>query len=320
MALMALETLRRLTSAWVAKDAVLRMLPSAWNGDGELIVRDVLSAGAFDFRNLASTDLPQALHRASLWPIGMPLSGELKVLGLEVADLERRAEVERQAQLDAQKERRSVTFGETTVDGGGEHPFQLVADALQGALGSKGFRTRSGKAVLTPFGEVTGRKRNPGKRPASRDPDYMSEEQRTLLGFAAELAAYTYLSRTVRNFADSHWISSMGRRHLGLPPTRDDDGFDFHVPRSRGPDLFFEVKGHLGDPGYIDLERSQVGAAMSMAEERTGIWSILYVPYVRNLELITVHELVNPFTAANRNLYRQSGREAMRLELKRSNA
>ena len=146
----------------------------------------------------------------------------------------------------------------------------------------------------------------------------MSEEQRTLLGFGGELAAYTYLKRTVRGFADAHWISSMGRRYLGLAATGDDDGYDFHVPRSRGPDLFFEVKAHAGDPGYIDLERSQVAAAISMADGRAGVWSVLYVPFVRNPSLITVQELVNPFTIENRILYRQSGKQATRLEMKRA--
>ena len=177
----------------------------------------------------------------------------------------------------------------------------------------------SGKVALKPFVDGGGGRGGVwARRTKSREPEYMSEEQRTLLGFAGEFAAYTYLKRTVRNFADSHWISSLGRKFLGLPTTQDDDGFDFHVPRSRGPDLYFEVKAHTGDPGYIDLERSQVAAAVSMADGRSGIWSVLYVAFVKNPDLIIVHELQNPFGNEGRNLYRQIGKQAMRLEMKRS--
>ena len=313
-----IESLRLLTSAWVSKEEILRQLPQGWKQDVEQIAREVMSSGALDFRFLAPGDAPKALQRTGLWPTGMPASSDLALLGLEASDLERRVEAEQQAQLAFLKGRRSVTFGGTTVDGGGERPFQLVADALNDALGSKDFQSRSGKPRLLPFGEPGTRGGNPGKRTRTRDPEYMSEEQRTLLGFAGELAAYTYLRRTVRAFADAHWISSMGRRYLGLAPTGDADGYDFHVPRSRGPDLFYEVKAHTGDPGYIDLERSQVAAAISMADGRAGIWSVLYVPYVRNPQLITVQELVNPFTIENRSLYRQSGKQATRLEMKRA--
>lgn len=109
----------------------------------------------------------------------------------------------------------------------------------------------------------------------------------------------------------------MGRSFLGLPAMDDRDGFDFHVPRSRGPDLFFEVKAHTGDPGYVDLERSQVEAAISMADGTSGIWTMLYVPYVRNPDMISVQELLNPYAEEGRRLYRQRGREAVRLEMRR---
>jgi hypothetical protein len=250
----------------------------------------------------------------------MPTSSDLTVLGLEAADLETQAKEEEKAKEENLKARRSITFGSTSIDGGGERPLQSVAETLRAALTSKSFQMRSGKAELKPFadGGSGGGARPVTRKPKLREPEYMSEELRTLLGFAGEFAAYTYLKRTVRNFADNHWISSLGRKFLSLSVTQDDDGYDFHVPRSRGPDLYFEVKAHTGDPGYIDLERSQVAAAVSMADGRTGIWSILYITFVRNPDLITVHELQNPFNTESRSLYRQIGKQAMRLEMKRS--
>ncbi len=44
----------------------------------------------------------------------------------------------------------------------------------------------------------------------------MTDEQRSLLGFAGEFAAYHYLRRAAPGFADEHWVSSLGRRYLGL--------------------------------------------------------------------------------------------------------
>ncbi|OAB13032.1 hypothetical protein AQ779_23520 [Burkholderia pseudomallei] len=313
------ESLRRLTGAWAAKDPASRVVPPGWGSPAEQVIRDVMASGAFDFRILAEDAMPKALRYARLWPQAMPLSLDLATLGLEAADLEMRASEEEKNRQEALKAKRTIMFGNTPVDGGGERSLQSVADVFQTALSSKSFLERSGKAELQTFADSRHGDPKPRRRASgdARDPEYMSQEQSTLLGFAGELAAYHYLKRTIRGFADSHWISSMGRKFLSLAPTQDDDGFDFHVPRSRGPDLYFEVKAHTGDPGYIDLERSQVAAAVSMGDERGGIWSILYVTYVRNPDLITVHELQNPFSNEGRSRYRQSGRQAMRLEMRR---
>lgn len=104
----------------------------------------------------------------------------------------------------------------------------------------------------------------------------------------------------------------MGRTFLCLPPEGDDHGYDFHVPRSRGG-LYFEVKAHLSDPGYVDLGSSQVAAAVRYADGRKGIWSILYVAHALEPDLVTVHELVNPFGEEARNLYRPSNSQGVRL-------
>jgi hypothetical protein len=144
----------------------------------------------------------------------------------------------------------------------------------------------------------------------------MSDERRTLIGFAGELAAYRYLSRKIRNFSDEYWISSMGRRFLALPATADDDGFDFRVPRTRGA-LHFEVKAHEGDPGLVELERSQVAAAVAYAHGKNGTWSILYVAYATDPARITVYELPNPFSHDGLNRFRPSTKQGVRLLIER---
>jgi len=111
-------------------------------------------------------------------------------------------------------------------------------------------------------------------------------------------------------------ISSIGRRYLALPATTDDDGFDFKVPRTRGP-LHYEVKAHEGDPGLIELERSQVAAAVTYADGRKGTWSILYVAYATDPARITVYELPNPFSQDGLSRFRPSTRQGVRLLLER---
>ena len=315
----AIERIRRVVAAWIAKDATRRMPPD-FSLPVEQVARRVVASGVFDFRDVEVEGMPEALRRAKLWPDGMKATTRLDDLGLQEEDLNARAREEERVRQQDLKEKRTIIFGTTPVDGGAPGRLQLVANALEGALSSKKFQARSGPATLLPVqsGGGDGASKSRRRRTPTRDPEYASEEQRVLLGFAGEFAAYHYLKRTVRNFSDHHWVSSTGRSYLGLPATDDRDGFDFHTPRSRGPDLFYEVKAHVADPGHVDLERSQVEAAISMADGKSGTWAILYVPYVRNPEMIGVHEMQNPYSEQGRHLYRQRGRGAIRLEMLRS--
>jgi hypothetical protein len=110
-------------------------------------------------------------------------------------------------------------------------------------------------------------------------------------------------------------VSSLGRRYLGLLLVPD-CGYDFHVPRWRGG-LHYEVKAHTGDPGHVDLEGSQVEAAVHFADEKAGSWRILYVANVLDPELIAVHELANPFSEGNMRMFRPSNRQGVRLLIDR---
>lgn len=311
------EKIARIAGAWAAK-APDRSIGDAFGKPAEQIGRLAVASGLLDFEVLTQNALPGMLSRAGLWPTGMKPTLDFGQLGLDEHDLQKRREKEEKDRREIQKQKRTVTFGTANVDGGLEGRFQLVAQALEAAFESKGFQKRSGEANLLPLapgGGGGGGNKEGWKR--TKDPEYSSEEQRVLLGFAGELAAYRYLKKTLRAFSDDYWISSMGRQFLGLSPMGDNDGFDFHVRRSKGPDLYYEVKAHTGDPGYVDLERSQVQAALTFADEKVGIWRILYVPFVREPDLISVQELCNPYGNEGKHLFRQSGRESVRLEMRR---
>jgi hypothetical protein len=99
---------------------------------------------------------------------------------------------------------------------------------------------------------------------------------------------------------------------------QDEDGFDFRIPRSKGGAVHFEVKAHVGDPGYIDLERSQVAAAASMRSDGSSRWRILYVPFVRSPTLITVLELPNPFSLDGARFFRERQNQGVRLMIQRA--
>jgi hypothetical protein len=313
----AADRLRKLVSAWVAKDRTNRAAGPAWAGKAEQIARDAMATGALDFRQLTLAELPMALAFAGLWPSAMPRSIDLAELGLAVEDLEHQARAEKEAQDAELKRRRTVTVGNVEIDGGAEGAFQALAAALEGALSGKAVQARSGKADLREFPEDDQEPlRRRGGRGGGKDPEYMSDEKRTLIGFAGEYAAYRYLAKNVRNFSDEHWTSSIGRRFLALPAKQDDDGFDFCVSRTRG-DLHFEVKAHEGDPGHVDLERSQVAAAVSCADGKKGTWSILYVAHATDPSRITVYELPNPFGPIGLNRFKPSSRQGVRLVVER---
>ncbi len=307
------EMLRKLVSAWHAKNPQRGAISDAWRGSVEQIARDAMATGAMDFRRTEHEQLPVLLSISGLWPQNMPRSIDLAALDLTEDDLQVQTRRELESRDAAAKQRRTVTIGSTAIDGGLEGALQAAARALEASLTSDAFFSRSGMANLRKFPaqDGAGRSRS-GSRSGGKDPEYMSDERRGLIGFAGEYAAYRYLRKNVRNFSDEHWISSMGRRFLALPARQDEEGYDFEVPRTRG-NFYYEVKAHEGDPGHIDLERSQVAAAVLCADERKGRWRILYVAYATNPERVTVYELPNPFSKNGLDLFRPSTRQGVRL-------
>ncbi|KAE8760822.1 hypothetical protein FSO04_06240 [Paraburkholderia madseniana] len=305
--------LRRLVRAWARQNSAT--VPEAWTGAAETLGRAAVTSGTFDFDKLDADTLVPALHRAGLWPAGMLASRDAGAMNLTTDDLAFEEREERERQSRQQKERRSLRFGNTEIDGGADGWLDAVAKAMENALSSRDFRDRSGLAALHPFGPGEPQKR-PSRGGGARrdDPQYLSQEQRDLIGFAGELAAYRHLRSKHRNLRPEHWVSSMGRRYLGLTPL-DDQGFDFKVSDSKGF-IHYEVKAHTGDPGYVDLERSQVTAAVSMRGEGANRWHILYVVNVRT-PTVAVYELPNPYSDDAAKLFRESHRQGVRLAIRR---
>lgn len=306
------ESLRRLVRAWCRTSNVA--VPPVWEEGLESLGRAVVTSGVFDFERLTEDDLAYALWRASLWPAGMPISRDTAKLDLSRDDLEFEEREERLRQDRLLKERRSLAFGETEIEGGVEGWLEAVANSMQTTLDDRGFKQRSGPATLLAFG-AAGRPRRGGGGARSKDPQYLSQEQRDLIGFAGEFAAYRYLLGKHRNMRGEHWVSSTGRRYLGLAAL-DDQGFDFKVSDSRGF-IHYEVKAHSGDPGYVDLERSQVAAAASMRGEGANRWRILYVANARSASL-AVYELPNPYSDESAKLFRDSHNQGVRLAVRRA--
>jgi hypothetical protein len=308
----------RLLHAWRAAGQH-REIPEVWSLGSEQTVRAAIASGAFDFRLLDEAALPRELRRAGLWPEGMALSLETSEHEFGEADLQAIDVSRAEDWQKTLKERRSLPFGQVDVDGGGDSPLQAVAQALSEIVDSVEFQKRSGMASLagvTAKGIKTSSGKG-GRAHQTSDPDYMSAEQRNLVGFAGEFAAYQFLRRTTRKFSDEFWVSSLGRRYLGLPVGNDSAGCDFHVKRSRIPDMLYEVKASSGDPGFIDLERSQIETAARLAAEDEAIWHVLYVTNVRSPSLIAVHVLPNPFSVEGRKVLKPVGPQAIRFDFAR---
>ena len=307
------EDLRCLVRAWCRKNKMT--IPPAWEGGIEILGRAAVTSGAFDFEKLDEEGLLAALARASLWPAGMPTTRDTTVLVLSDEDLAFEEAEERARQQRHLKDRRSLRFSDEEIEGGVDGWLESVAGVMKTTLDSKGFKDRSGPATLQAFGPAESpRKHGSSGKPKNEDPQYLSQEQRDLIGFAGELAAYRYLQGKHRNLRGEHWVSSMGRRYLGLPTT-EDQGFDFKVSDSKGF-VHYEVKAHSGDPGYVDLERSQVTAAVSMRGEGGNRWRILYVANARGSS-VAVYELPNPYTEGSAKLFRDSHRQGVRLAIRR---
>ncbi|RIV86395.1 hypothetical protein D2V17_09520 [Aurantiacibacter xanthus] len=186
----------------------------------EKIARLAVASGLLDFEVLTQNALPGVLSRAGLWSTGMKPTLDLGQLGLDENDLQERREKEEKDRLEIQKQKRPVTFGTTDVDGGLEGRFQLVAQALDAAFESKEFQKRSGEANLPPLASgVGGGGGNQRGRKRTKDPEYSSEQQRALLGFAGELAAYRHLKKTLRTLA----IQGTGTRENDRSQTTNRD-------------------------------------------------------------------------------------------------
>jgi hypothetical protein len=307
------EDLRQLVRAWCRKSSV--PVPTAWEGALETLGRAAVTSGAFDFTRLDNDDLIGALALASLWPTGMTASRDSTALGLDASDLAFEEAEENARQERELKERRSLKFGDDDIEGGVDGWLGSVAASMDATLASNGFVERSGPASLGAFGAAEPpRKRGPGRRAKEDAPSYMTQEQRDLIGFAGELAAYRYLQRRHRAIRGEHWVSSLGRRFLCLPVI-EEQGFDFKVSDAKGF-VHYEVKAHSGDPGYVDLERSQVTAAVAMRSEGGNRWRILYVSNARSAS-VTVHELPNPYTEESAKLFRNKHQQGVRLAIRR---
>jgi len=177
-----------------------------WSLPADQLLRKVVRSGVLDFRAADAAAVPRILKQAGVWPQGMDPTTNLAALGMTPVDVQTEKREQEKREQRTLVERRSITFGTAEVDGGAARPFHDVAAALAAAFDGSGFKARCGPARLEAF---TG---GPGKKPSKRggrgesdaDPTYMSEEQRSLLGFASEIAAYHYLRPTQRNFSEDY--------------------------------------------------------------------------------------------------------------------
>jgi hypothetical protein len=145
------DAYRRVVRAWCAKDQDARIIPKCWLETTEQLAREAVASGYLDFRMLTGDSLISILARAKLWPVGMPPSVSLSLVGLSDEDLKAEEKQEEQRRQAILKAKRSVTFGSVDVDGGEDGCLEKVASALQAVFASEGFRNRSGVANLEAF-------------------------------------------------------------------------------------------------------------------------------------------------------------------------
>ncbi|MCW1750594.1 DUF3883 domain-containing protein [Rhizobium acaciae] len=310
--------LASLIRAWCRKKGLDRP-PLMETADPQILVRALYDRGLTDFELIKAKSLPSLLRRVEAWPIGMPQSDKLEELGLTGLDLNYEEREARDARRKVEVERRTIRFGGTPLDAGGDDfaaVFERLAEAAL-AEDSEWFN-RSRPPRLTIQEQSNGERRRPGTggRNGTDWRKQPPESVRTAMGIASEWLAREYLRRRhPREMTDDCWVSS--NRAAFCTGSEGDDGlgYDFRVETTRH-EYLYEVKSALDEGGEFELTARELEVAGSASLERKRRYRILYVPFVFDPSRWRVLPLSDPASSETRNRFRvvRSGSVRYRFE------
>lgn len=304
--------------AWCRKRSIAR--PALMDtADPQLLVRAFDERGLIDFEAIKIASLPVLLHSVGAWPAAMPTTDNLDDLELTEADLQHEEREARAARRKAEEEKRTISFGGTRLDTGGDDfttLFERLADSALVQQPQWYDRSRAPRLVVQ---DQTGSERRrsgsgPGKGQEWRKqpPDAV----RTAMGIASEWLAREYLKlRHPREMNDGCWVSS-NRAAFCTGGLGDDGlGYDFRVETARY-EYLYEVKSALDEGGEFELSARELEVAGSASLERKRRYRILYVPFVFDPSRWRVLPLSNPAAIDTRNRFRvvRSGSVRYRFE------
>ena len=291
---------RPLLRAWYAKFQPDRSVASLISADGaEDLAKRLDSIGVMDFRMLDENSAAKWLQILDIWPVDMPLSLELKALGLSDEDVKDESVKAREAREERKREARMVAFNGKMLDPteidlfalSDELQQSLSAEVLGSALGSS---ADLAAAQRDDHSSKPPRERNAGKK-KGRQPR-VPEEKTELIGRLGEMVVYHWLKRILsKQDIDSAWVSENGALITGRDGN-DGLGYDFGVSY-RNQVWQIEVKASVDDPQSFGIGETEVKAARLAARSRSGIqYKIAYVSHVAEPAQTKIEMLPNPMT------------------------
>jgi hypothetical protein len=298
-------------------------MPTVWEtGEAQSVARQLENSGLLDFERVTPEQMPRLCRRAAIWPDEMPETLTLAALGLEPRDLA--AEKERAEQERQQREvkKRSITFGDTSLDtADGNFANRLCEIANDALRRDEAWLERSRRRLtlttFEPSQPTSGRGgggKSKGRYNADREP---TEAQRAAMGLAGEWLAYQFLQRRHPGYVnEDSWVSGNRSRVFGGDEGDDAAGHDFLVKTPQA-EWLYEVKSSLEDSGEFELTANELRIASSAAKDGRRRYRILYVPHVFSPEKWSVLTLPNPMGEQTRTQFQTVGRGSLRLRFER---
>lgn len=289
--------------------------------DGALAVLKTLDqAGVLDFSQVEpGSELP-TLVRANRWPSGMPLTVDPAALGLDPNDLLGEKEREQERRVRAEADKRSIKFGDVSLDTGSAQFAQILAELAEGGMSNGEWLTRSRrKFSLREQTQSDSRRGGPGgKAGKQRRQERLTEGVKSAMGFASEYLASRFLmDKHKGRYTDRCWVSG-NRSRLEIDWDGDDSlGFDFRI-QTVEVEWRYEVKSNLDDAFEFEFTQNEMRSAAECAADTTRRYRILYVPFVFDPMRWRVMELPNPMSARGRRLFKALGTGATRFKFETS--
>ncbi|HEU4560727.1 MAG TPA: DUF3883 domain-containing protein [Longimicrobium sp.] len=303
------------TALPVLKAAAGAALPSPWLVGPHEVAAAADRAGALDFAALkGQEEIMETLGRVGLWPVDIPQTLDLVILGLTTQDIHAEAELERVRKAEEVRQRNSIHFGGCDFDTTAADFASEFAATAEEFFRNGDWRTRSklkqaNLRVLPPSDPSNGGGKSGTDRVSPRPPEAI----RSAMGLAGELLAFHYLKAKHRErFQEQCWVSE-NRRSRFPDEGSAKHGYDFRVLTS-DTEWLYEVKATTGDACEFELSDNEYRTAIAAASDRKRRYRIILVQHVFDLEHCRVLELPNPAAVADQSRFRIVGRSSVRMK------
>lgn len=296
-----------LVRAWAVKQG--KQCPELWSGDGAggRLADWADAQGLLDF--VVLTDLqPLLAHliRARLWPDEMPRALDAESLSLTPEDITDGQSAQDRQRAEQQRARTTIMIGpeqlSTDPDG-----FVDVVSAIRANMRADLTRTpfRTAELSAAPPGKTAGSSAVGKEGSFYRGSVRFNEGQRAVVGLAAEVIAFDWLSaQSQYKDAQIHWRSGYRDKVLGGSEGNDRLGYDIEVITAANT-YIFEVKGAAAERTEFELTALEIDAARR--NTLRDKYRIIFVRHVCEPSSTSVLLLPNPFTKRGSEVFYSEG-------------